>query len=67
MAKIGKNRELAAVRLLLHYWFRWINQNNFYRQIRNFILDMRNMPNTVEDGPIVAGQVSPIQILYSIN
>ncbi|KAK6542705.1 hypothetical protein TWF694_006649 [Orbilia ellipsospora] len=24
----------------------YINQNNFFRQIRNFVLDMRNIPNT---------------------
>jgi hypothetical protein len=29
----------------------WVNQNNFYRQIRNFVLDMREMEDFVTDGP----------------
>ncbi|KAF2398831.1 pectin lyase-like protein, partial [Trichodelitschia bisporula] len=28
----------------------WINQNNFYRQIRNLVLDLTLMPNYVEGG-----------------
>ncbi|KAF2396068.1 pectin lyase-like protein [Trichodelitschia bisporula] len=29
----------------------WINQNNFYRQIRNFVIDLTDMPNYVKKGP----------------
>ncbi|KAF2420739.1 pectin lyase-like protein [Tothia fuscella] len=30
----------------------WTNQNNFYRQIRNFKLDMSDMPSYVEGGAV---------------
>jgi len=36
---------------------RWINQNNFYRQVRNLIIDMRDMPNRVTKGPRVGYEV----------
>jgi len=31
------------------YVYRFVNQNQFFRQIRNFIFDMRSMPLTTDD------------------
>jgi hypothetical protein len=34
----------------------WVNQNNFYRQIRNLVLDMKAMPNSIIGGPRYKGE-----------
>jgi hypothetical protein len=56
IGKIFRTQNVAYGGLNAYVHLRWINQNNFYRQIRNFVLDMRNMPNWIEDGPPVAGE-----------
>jgi hypothetical protein len=42
-------RFVLVYKLLLTF-FRWTNQNNFYRQIRNFVLDLTRLPNYVPNG-----------------
>lgn len=42
----------------------WTNQNNFYRQIRNFVLDMTEMPERVEQGP---GDGWPVGIHWQVS
>jgi hypothetical protein len=41
---------------------RWVSQNNFYRQIRNLVLDMRDMKPQMGKGPTIKGQVSNIKV-----
>jgi hypothetical protein len=35
---------------ILHNYLRYVDQNQFFRQIRNFIFDMIQMPPQTNDG-----------------
>jgi hypothetical protein len=41
-----------------------LNQNNFYRQIRNFVIDITEMPETVVDG---AADGAPVGIHWQVS
>lgn len=52
LALIGKSTRVCWLSILLKHGNRWTNQNNFYRQIRNFVIDLTNLPNKVPKGAL---------------
>jgi hypothetical protein len=61
--RIGNSYTLPTSLFGLTITIRWVNQNNFYRQIRNFRIDMRNMDNRIKKGALFRDEVQPGMIV----